>query len=536
MGAPLGRSAVIRQFEGATRLMRQAGPSVLLYHWIGSVPFASTLLFAWNTVTSPRVTDVAWAGRSLVLALALLWMNCWRSIYAGRLRNHLSGVSTRPWTAARLFHLAAIQSLFGSSKLIVLPFSALILFPWAATVAFYRHLAVIAGREDASPREIMVKARRLASFQAKQNWVALALLAFFQCVLAVNLVVVLGILPQAVRILTGYESLYSRSGIYFLLNPTFGLMVLAVCWLLFDPFAQAVYCLRSFEGESAETGEDLRCGIRRIRATAQVAGGLVLLAAVAPLLHADVAPADLDQAIHQAMQAPEYDWRLPTASVAAHKPWFSATVDQVLAGLRRAAEAIGDVLSSVVRWIFDKLFPSGGPAGKPGAPPGRSIDWTVAALIALVVAAGALFAWQRSRIRRQGPATPPAAVEPVRLDSPDLAADQFPEDRWLELAEGCLAEQNYRFALRAFYLGCLAWLGRRQFVAIQPGKTNYQYERELSRRASDAGIRGLFAANVACFESAWYGEHPVSAEDASRFRQNVQELQAGLTRLHGAVS
>src|SRR5262249_55538839 len=158
---------------------------------------------AWNSLTSLRTTDALWAVQSFLLALAFLWMNCWRSVYAGKLRGDLSGVSTLPWSAARIFQLVSTQSFFGATKLPVLPFSLLIVFPWARVVAFYRNLAVLAACEPAPPRGLARRARQLAAFQPKLNWTVLALLVLFQAVLLVNLAIVIGVLPQLIRILTG---------------------------------------------------------------------------------------------------------------------------------------------------------------------------------------------------------------------------------------------------------------------------------------------------------------------------------------------
>lgn len=538
--APLGRATAIRLLEDAVELIRQARAGTLLYHWIGSVPFSIALLLAWSSVTNPRTTDVHWAAESLLLAFAFLWMNCWRAVYAGKLRNCLSGIPDAPWGTARLLRLVEVQSFFGGTKLIVLPFSVLILFPLADVVAFYRSLAVLSGRAEGSPREIAREARRLAAFRPRQNWGALVLLIFFQGALALNLILVLGVLPQAVRILTGYESAYSRSGIYFLQNPVFALSVFAVSWFLFDPFTQAVHCVRSFQAESSETGEDLRCGLRRIREAAQVMAvgalllGALLLGAAFPV-HADIAPADLERSVHQAMQAPEYDWRLPPAPLAANTPWLSKILDRVFAGIRHASEAAIEGVGRFFRWLFERLLP-GRAAATPGAPPGAGLDWTVAALIALVATAGALFAWQRSRSRRAAPAMAPQSLEAVRLDAPELTPDLLSEDQWAKLAENCLAEQNYRLALRAFYLACLAWLGHREFLSIHAGKTNHEYERELNRRAREfPTARALFAGNVATFERAWYGESAVSAEDAAQFRKDSEQLKAELGALQGAA-
>jgi hypothetical protein len=420
---------------------------------------------------------------------------------------------------------------------LVLPFSLLILFPAANVIAFYRNVAVLAGREEGGPREIARRARRLAAFQPRQNWAALGLLLFFGLLLLVNVAVVLAVLPQLVRILSGYESAYSRSGIYFLRNPLFALSALTVCWLLFDPFAQAVYCLRCFQAESSETGEDLRCGLRRIRTAAQqLVPALVLIAWISLPARADIAQPDLERSVHQAMQAPEYDWRLPAAPAAASTPWLSAMFDRVFSAVRRSVDAALNALGRFLRWIFQRLFPSR-TGGEPGAPPGAGLDWTVVALIVLVVAAGALFAWDRSRSQQSRiEIVQPHSLEAVRLDAPDLSPALFPENRWLELAEGCMAEQNYRLALRAFYLACLAWLGHRRFLTIHAAKTNHEYAAELNRRARELpSARAIFAGNVASFERAWYGDHPVSSEDAAHFHQNIERLKSELMHLQGTL-
>ena len=535
MAEPLARSRAIGHLEDAVVLLRQAPPGTLMSHWIGSVPLAFGLLLAWSSVTNTRTTDTHWAGESMMLALLLVWMNCWRTIFAGKLRRHLSGASGAPWTARRVFRLAALQSFFGATKLLVLPFSLLILFPWAKVVAFYRTLAVVADHENLTPRQIMAQARRLASFQPGGNWATLALLVLLQVVVTLNLAIVLAVLPQLVRMLTGFESTYSRSGVYWAVNPLFFLLVLTVSWLAFDPFAQAVYCVRSFAAESVDTGEDLRCGLRRIRISAAAAALLAMLFAMAPRARADVSPTDLENAVHQAMQAPEYDWRFPPAPAAANTPWIVNVVDRMVAVLRRAAEGLGKAFDAVLNWLKDKFFPNTSPA-KGGAPPGAGLNWTVAALLALVVCAGALFAWRRQRRRARPQAPTPEPALAVRLDAPDLTADALSEDSWLELAERSMAEQNFRFALRALYLGSLAWLGRRGVLSINAGKTNHEYELELNRRTrAMPSAQNLFAGNVAAFERAWYGLHEASAEEAAAFRLRSDELKSTLTRSEGVA-
>ena len=156
----------------------------------------------------------------------------------------------------------------------------------------------------------MAKARQLAAVQPAQSWALLAPLGFLQLLVGVNLGITLGVLPQLVRMLTGYESSFSRSGTFFASNPLFFLLVIAVSWIAFDPFVQAVYCVRCFRAESLETGEDLRSGLRRIAAGVP-ALALLLLFALAPHASAVVTPGDLEKSVQQTMQSHEYDWRLP---------------------------------------------------------------------------------------------------------------------------------------------------------------------------------------------------------------------------------
>ncbi len=98
--------------------------------------------------------------------------------------------------------------------------------------------------------------------------------------------------------------------------------------------------------------------------------------------------------------------------------------------------------------------------------------------IIVVVLAWAIY---RRRLfqRRSAMPAPAETVPVVRLEEEGLTADRLPEEDWLELAEKCLREENYLHAQRAFFLANLAWLGRLEFLAIHPGKTNREFELEL---------------------------------------------------------
>jgi hypothetical protein len=333
------------------------------------------------------------------------------------------------------------------------------------------------------------------------------------------------VLPQLLRTLTGYESVFSRLGSHVLEDPLFWTLVFAFTWLLFDPFLQAVYCVRCFQAEAAETGEDVKAVVRRLHRVA----ALVCCVAMAGTLHSQSAPApDLQRAVQQAAQSPEYDWRIaPKLNEKQQPSWFVAATDRIVASTRAFLRSVGDAIRRLLRWIFGG---SEGRSPRPGAPPAFALPMGIWVLIVIILGAAG-FAFVRLRYPPQRSVVPGAGFTPVatKEDAEDMDPLRFPEQTWIDLAERALAEQNWRLAMRAFYLASLGWLGRREFLQIHSGKTNREYEMELRRRTRTAPqARDLFAGNVAAFERVWYGMHEIGGEDVERFRTHMREMQKQL--------
>jgi len=538
MAEPLTREGPIDVLENAIRVLRKAGIATLFLHWIGSIPFALAVLMFLLQVSDSRASDPLVALESLGLAALFVWMNCWRSVFAGAVRARLSGEVDRP--RGRLLDLIAVQSLTGATKLLVLPFATLILFPLPAVVAFYRSLAVVASRPvDGGPREVLSRARRLARYQPEQSWLLFPLLFLFALVVWLNCLAIVGLSPQLVRMLTGYESTFSRSGIYFAMSSMCIGLSLAIAWIVFDPFIQTVYCIRCYQAESLETGEDIRAGIRGLRLRAPAAAALValLFAAFIPMVRANVAPADLQKASAAAMQSPEYSWRLPPPAKdgPGSVPWIVSFFNRLADSTKSIRHAIGRAIDAFFQWLGDRF---GGAESQPGALPSRGLHWTVWLVIAI---AGGIIAFIALRILRSrseaNDAVPAETIQSVSLDAEDLTADRMPEDQWIELADKSLREGNLRLALRAFYLANLSWMGRARFIGIHPGKTNREYELELRRRGRNfPEARALFGTNVAVFERAWYGLRDVAMEEIDEFRERAAKMKSMLTGGPGAAA
>jgi hypothetical protein len=239
---------------------------------------------------------------------------------------------------------------------------------------------------------------------------------------------------------------------------------------------------------------------------------------------AAVTPAELERAVHEAMRNPAYDWRLPPPPGSVAKPsWLISFADRIIQGVQSAFEYLGELLKRLFEWIFHR----GTAVSVPGAPPSAGLHWSVWVLMGVVVLAAVWIVSRRLRSRRAPAPGETGAAAAIPLDADDLSVGRLPEEKWNELAEASLQNGNTRLALRAFYLASLAWLGRREFLVLHPGKTNREYELELRRRArAFPDARGLFTANVAAFERAWYGMHEVRAEEIGEFRGRVERMKS----------
>jgi len=518
----VSRYGAVDLLEDAVHLLREAPTGTLACYWIGAFPLALAALRFWNDVINPRTSELRCLAESAVLALLLVWMNSWRAVFAGRLRRTLSGAPAEPWTLPRIWRLFAVQSFLGSTRLFVLPFALLIGFPLASVMAFYRDAAALSDR-GLDPSEVIRRARHLATRGQRQTWIVSSLLLLLGTLVMFNIFLTLAMLPPLVRTLTGYESVFSRGGMYFVTNSMFAAVVVALTWLAFDPYVQAVFTIRGFRAESLDTGEDLRVGLRRLRAAAAL---LLIITAIAPQARAAISATDLRSASRAAMEQHEYDWRLPppAASLAA-KPWIVDFTDRVIAGIRSALDFIGRQIDRFFQWLKDRLSINVAPGE--GVPPALAMHWSIVLLITLVAAALIVLILRRRRLRRAKPKSAVVVEAAIRLDADDLAADRLPEEEWLALAESCLATGDRRLALRALYLANLAWLGSREWIAIHPGKTNREYEAELRRRARGiSGARDLFAANVRAFERVWYGSHEATADEIDRFQNRASEMKS----------
>ncbi len=531
MATPIRTGGPVEMLEESVHLLRNAPAGAIAAYLAGSVPFLVGLLFFWTEMSRSRNAEADSFLEALGMAVLFLWMACWKAVFAGRLRRQLEGAAEPAWTWRRGWRIFVVQSSVQTLKLVAMPMAAVAVLPAATACAFFRNVTALADGEWQRPGEVLRQARRQASLWQRDNWLALAILCAFSLVVFVNVALTLALVPQLLRILTGYESELARSGLNFALNGTFFAVAGGITWLCVDPFVQAFYVLRCFLGQAIGTGADLKAELRGL---GRAAGVVLLVALCGGGLNAGtLKPAGqptvtaLDRSIDEVLAQPQYRWRLPRAAQAG-RPFGASIVkftEQVVEYMRRGLRFVGKWADRVLRWLR-ALLGSPQPADQRSGPAPSGLLRVSLLLLAVLAAGAAVALFLRSRRRRARQPIAAPGIAAVDLNDESLVASQLPEETWLALAEDWIGKQDLRMALRALYLGTLAYLGRTGLVAIHACKSNREYENELRRKSRAAPeIPPLFRENLGSFERSWYGRHEVSSEDVGQFRANLDRMR-----------
>jgi len=531
MATPIRTGGPVEMLEEAVHLLRSASAGAIAAYLTGSVPFLVGFLFFWTEMSRSRNAEADAFVEALGMALLFLWMNGWKAVFAGRLRQQLEGAAAPPWTWRRAWGVCVVQSAVQPLKLVLLPMAVVAILPAASACAFFRNVTALADGGQ-RPGEVLKLARRQASLWQRDNWIALAILFAFSLVVFLNVALTLLLLPQLVRILTGYESEFARSGMHFALNGTFFAVSAGITWLCVDPFVQAFYVLRCFLGQAIATGADLKVELRGLRRTA---AAVLMVVAIMGLAQSParaegrptVSPTALDRSIDEVLAQREYRWRLPRA-VPEGRPFASGIVrftEQAVEYLRRGVRFVEKWAGRLMRWLRDVLG-SPQPADERSGPAPSGLLRVSLWLLAVLAAGAAVALFLRSRSRRGRSPVAAAGAPVVDLTDESLVANQLPEETWLALAEEWIGKQDLRMALRALYLGTLAYLGRTGLLAIHACKSNREYESELRRKSrATPEIPPLFRENLGSFERSWYGRHEVLSEDIGQFRANLDRIK-----------
>ena len=513
--------------EESVRLLQKQSAFVWLQYLSSAVPFLLALLTFQHDMTVGYNASRC-GGESLLCAVLFFWLNFCKARFSGSLLSALSGEEACG-KRSRFVRCFLFQAIVQATKLICLPLAAVAIAPFPWVSAFYRSAAIEADRARSTLSDVLRKSSKHASFAPKQNWITLLLTAAIGFVVLVNILLLLLLLPELTRALTGSESDWTRNAAHVLNWQTF-LEAVTLTWFVLDPFLQALTVVRCFYAEARYDGRDLLAYLRQIAALALLSlligpAFIRLQAAEPPHDTPSVSQAELDRGVEEALKGSEYRWRLAREE---DGNFLQSFTHRLGTAIDAALEHVDSWFQAFGRWLRKLLDRNSGQKASPERPikPDRTLPWIVGSL-AGVIALALVIAMVRKRLQQSSDLSTQAG-EPLEADLSDgnLLATEIPEDEWLRLAKEYAGKGELRLAIRAMYLSSLASLGQRQLIAVTRWKSNRLYERELQIRSRAGELREAFASSNRDYERAWFGLHEVTNEQIQRFEERLQAIRA----------
>ncbi len=527
-----GKSA-FELIEEAFHLLRSASPATLAAYYLGSAPFVAGFLVFWTDMSSSPLASRHLGAATLGLTALFLWMKLCHARFARGLLAELSGREMPDAGFRRFLHSLVTQAVIQSTGLFMLPLALLAVLPLGWAYAFYQNATVLDGDDDVMA--LIRKAARQARLWPGQNHIFLLVLSGFGLAVFLNWFSFGFTAPQLLKMLFGLETIFTQSP-FSLLNTTFFVAMLGLTYLSVDPLLKACYVLRCFQGQSLNTGEDLRTELRRFATARTLLIWAFLLLGFLPL-HAEetsvalpppaIESAELDRTIGEVIQQGRYAWRMPRdqAGEAKEGGLFVGFLKAISQAIDDAFQRVGDALRDFLEWLFERKKRSSPDHSASWITPQLGLLFAVLAITACVLAVAIL---RIIRARRNSEAVASTALAALpNLEDENTAADELPEDEWTRLGRSLWERGDLRLALRAFYLASLSHLAARGMITVVRSKSNRDYERELRRRAhSRPELSLIFGENVGTFDRIWYGLHEANTEVLECFLANVERLRA----------
>jgi hypothetical protein len=530
--------------ERAMHLLRMAPFQTILLFYLGAVPFILAILFFLADMSSSPFADDRCAGAALGTGLLYIWMRTWQALFCRKLAGLLEQNGDAPITPRRFAQMFRFQLIYSSWGLVALPLAALVVIPFGWFYAYFNNLCVVAVFSS-SMKDSANKARALSMPWPRQNHLLIAVLLGFGYFALANVVTVLAQLPGLLKSLAGIETVFTQSW-YWMGNTTFIGISIGLAYLVVEPLVKAVYVLRFHACESIATGDDLLAELKTLPPRRRVVGmaraGLVAVLllgtsvsrAAEPATSPGIEPAELDASVERVMKNREFTWRMPRdfAGEEGGKGFFGKFIDSAFQWLETMVKSMGEAMERFFEWLGDRFTASSRRQHKSeGLDPAFFKGLSITLLVVLV-AILAIFLVKALLVRRRPPSRlEEAEIATIKVDLEDetIIATMLEEDEWIAMARELAASGELRKAMRAWFLAGLAFLSRKELLAILQSKSNLDYRRELVRRARRCpAVVPVFGENITLFERAWYGLHPASAEDIGQLEQNMERMRHGV--------
>ena len=233
----------------------------------------------------------------------------------------------------------------------------------------------------------------------------------------------------------------------------------------------------------------------------------------------------LEKRIGKTLKQLEFQWRTPKVEDTTKKESW------IYHYIARAVKYIAEIIKSIVDKIID-FFKSKMPSNPAEKLSGFKLflmnTWLVLKYLIplLLVIFIAFVLWRKFKHRKLNTNQDVSSTDRrPDLRKEDVVADELEEHEWLKLSAELLDKGEFRLALRALYLACICALAQRKLLLVKRYKTDYEYLRELRRRAHTFPEAILvFENNVGIFQRIWYGNYPVDREILDKYMEDSKVL------------
>ncbi|MCP4022874.1 MAG: hypothetical protein GY729_13615 [Desulfobacteraceae bacterium] len=525
-------TSAIQILEEAFHLLKTIPVETYIPYYFGTMPFLVGLLYFWNDMSKNAFAHEYCLTASLGLALLFIWMKTWQSVFSIKLYEAVSRHKIHSRSFAGVLKMVLTQTVIHSSSIIVLPAALIITIPFAWTFAVYQ-MALVHDFSMGTDIQTPVK----TNFQAARHFTLLNhfvifILFIFGLFVFLNIGITIYLMPFLAKSLFGLDSLVTMGG-FNIFNSTFILSVICLTHLCVDPLVKAVFVLQKFYYQSGKTGEDLIAGLSTIKALSKKAAVLLVLATCLflpeqglaaesskPVLKKKAMTIDaknLEKSISHVMGQREYTWRMPREEIQKKNDkngFIYAVLKWSVSWIKKIYKSIESWAEGFFKWI-EKIFPKDSKPEKPKE--SKSFIKPTHLAAGLIVLTAILFVIIILHIRKfkqkkvletkDGPKAIPD------ISNENTLADELSSDKWDQLASDLLEKGELRLALRALFLGTLAFLSDEKLITIARYKSNSEYKLELHRRAhTKQNLLHDFIETVKTIDRVWYGMHGVNRQ------------------------
>lgn len=528
----------IQVLEEAFNLLRKSELTTLFYYYLGSMPFAVALLYFFNDMSKNAFAKDYCLTASLGLTILFIWMKTWQAIFSIQVFKSVSNIDYSPKSFRAVCSIVLVQTIVHVSSIIVLPVASIVMIPFAWCLSLYQLILIQNWQDGISVKKNLTRNYSAAREFTFLNHMVILIFSVFGFIVFINVVIIIYALPFLVKALFGIESVFTRGG-FMPFNTTFLFSAAVLTYLFVDPIFKTVFVLEKFYIHSKKSGADIIANLKdmsfRIGKTILIVTCISTIAFGQGKLIAEetgdmsdknssaqmISPAYLDTIIEKTLNQREYAWKLPYVQdekPEADKGFVYKSIDWLLKQLKKGIKTIGNWIKKLVEWIAEKLARESKeiPSNEKKAKANPDI---LAAILIGIVAIGLLVL-----IIRKGKNDKNIKDENVVDTSiPDitdehLTADELESRKWIELAIQLMNSGDLRLAMRALYMGTLAYLAEKEIIIIARYKSNYEYRQEIRRRAhQNVELIKDFNHIVMAIDRAWYGMQDVNQQEYDNF-------------------